>query len=189
MRTSRLFASFVLASASVACARTPAARGPGLLGGAPHDIREACVPQGPERCFNARDDNCNGLIDEGCGGHTGLVQFSIAWDSATADVDLLVTDPKGELSEVGRPTASGLVKERDCPGPHGECHGENYENVYLEKEDAPRGEYRVKIRLARLGDDDAPVRITFGARLDGRTAAEELVLTKAGELTELDFRL
>ena len=79
-------------------------------------IVSACTPSGPELCFNAADDNCNGIIDEGCGLHTGLVQFAIAWDEPRADVDLRVFDPSGELVEVGRPARSGLVKERDCPG-------------------------------------------------------------------------
>src|SRR5256885_1157700 len=52
-------------------------------------LTEACVPTGPERCFDARDDNCNGIIDEGCGVASGLVQFVIAWDAPGADVDLL----------------------------------------------------------------------------------------------------
>ena len=45
-------------------------------------LERACTPSGPELCFNARDDNCNGIIDEGCGVSTGLVQFVIAWDDA-----------------------------------------------------------------------------------------------------------
>jgi len=48
--------------------------------------QKACTPTGPELCFNATDDNCNGIIDEGCGLRTGLVQFAIAWDEPKADV-------------------------------------------------------------------------------------------------------
>ena len=49
---------------------------------------EACTPTGPEICFNAVDDNCNGVIDEGCGIATGPLQFTIAWGDNPADVDL-----------------------------------------------------------------------------------------------------
>jgi len=35
---------------------------------------------GPEICGNAIDDNCNGIIDEGCGLRTGKVQFEVGVD-------------------------------------------------------------------------------------------------------------
>jgi tRNA (guanosine-2'-O-)-methyltransferase len=152
-------------------------------------IHEACTPAGPERCFNALDDNCNGIIDEGCGVHTGLIQFVIAWDAPAADVDLLVTDPKGELVEVGRPSATGLVKERDCPGPSQECRGRNFENVYLDKEEAKRGRYRVKVRLERLEADEGPIRVTLGARVGPKSYAGEISLLRAEEEAELWFEL
>jgi hypothetical protein len=105
----------VLAAALLACSGRPVPEpapgpsakqlvvSPGLV------VERACTPTGPELCFNARDDNCNGIIDEGCGVHTGLVQFIIAWDEPQADVDLLVTDPNGELVEVGATSQSGLI--------------------------------------------------------------------------------
>jgi len=151
-------------------------------------IEEACVPTGPERCFDARDDNCNGIIDEGCGVKTGVVQFIIAWDDPNADVDLLVTDPKGELVEVGRPSLAGLIKERDCPGKQQECHGENFENVYLDGERPKNGSYRVKIRLERLGDEEE-VRVTLGARVGPKTYASRIVLREREESKELRFSL
>lgn len=151
--------------------------------------REACVPSGPERCFDARDNDCNGLVDEGCGLRTGVVQFVIAWDAPTADVDLLVTDPRGELVEVGRPSATGLVKERDCPGRRQECRGQNYENVFLDREEAKRGTYRVRVRLERLEDDDVPIRVTLGARVGPKSYSAELALSRPEEERELVFEL
>ncbi|HEY8943633.1 MAG TPA: lipoprotein, partial [Polyangiaceae bacterium] len=47
-------------------------------------LPNACVTSGPEACFDATDDNCNGIIDEGCGIDTGPVQFAIAWEAAKA---------------------------------------------------------------------------------------------------------
>jgi hypothetical protein len=152
-------------------------------------VRRACVPTAPERCFDARDDNCNGIIDEGCGVNTGLVQFAIAWDEANADVDLDVTDPDGELVEVGRVTRNGLTKERDCPGRHSECRGQNLENVFLEEGDATRGDYRVRIRLEKLGGEEPPVRVTLGARVGPKTYAFELELQKTEDEREIVFRL
>jgi hypothetical protein len=152
-------------------------------------VAEACVPTGPERCFDARDDNCNGVIDEGCGVASGLVQFVIAWDAPGADVDLLVSDPRGELAEVGRPTASGLVKDRDCPGRKQECGGKSYENVYLDREEVKRGPYRVKVRLERLEDEDVPIRVTLGARVGPKTYSAELSLIRAEDTRELLFVL
>jgi hypothetical protein len=125
----------------------------------------AAVTTGPELCGNALDDNENGLADEGCGTPSGLVGFMLAWDEPTVDVDLRVIDPNGELAETGRPTASGLVKERDCPGREGECRSRNVEQVSLERNDVLRGDYRVRIRLVSLGTAEPPVQVRFSARL------------------------
>ncbi|MBN2193787.1 MAG: hypothetical protein JW751_13305 [Polyangiaceae bacterium] len=152
-------------------------------------IGMACVPNGPERCFDAHDDNCNGLIDEGCGLPTGLVQFVVAWNEPLVDVDLLVTGPDGELAEVGRATSIGLVKERDCPGSEGDCANQNLENVFLEEGDAPRGTYQVRVRLQRLGSASPPIDVTFGARLGPKTYAAELALAEVDAERRLVFEL
>ena len=68
-------------------------------------LNMACVPTGPELCFNAQDDNCNGIIDEGCGVGTGVLQFMIAWGDSPADVDLSVVDPNAvRVSKSNRST-------------------------------------------------------------------------------------
>jgi hypothetical protein len=134
------------------------------------------VPSGPERCFDATDDNCNGIIDEGCGIETGPVHFVIAWDAPAADVDLRVTDPNGELAEAGRPLASGLLKQRDCPGRSSECRGRNLENVFLDGLEAPAGTYKIRIVLEDLGGENPPIRVRFGARVGPRTYGMEVRL-------------
>ena len=135
----------------------------------------------PERCFDATDDNCNGIIDEGCGIATGPVQFVVAWDGAQVDVDLLVTDPSGELAEVGRPLRSGLTKQRDCPGASGECRGVNLENVFLDGPLALRGSYGVRVVLESLGAENPPVVVRFGARVGPKTYRFELRLARLHE--------
>jgi hypothetical protein len=165
-------------------ARTPDAPGPHakrLQPSAGVTLEHACVPTGPELCFNARDDNCNGVIDEGCGVPTGLVQFVIAWNEAAADVDLQVTDPNGELVEVGNAARSGLVKDRDCPGKENTCYGQNLENVYLEEGDPLRGTYRAAVRLEKLNGASPPIWVTLGARVGPRTYAMRFELSEPGE--------
>ena len=152
-------------------------------------LHRACSPTGIERCFDARDDNCNGLIDEGCGLPTGLIQFVIAWEPAETDVDLNVVGPNGELAEVGRATSSGLVKERDCPGQKQSCHGQNVENVYLEDGEVVRGEYEVRVRLEKLAGATPPVKVTVGARVGPKTYAAELELAAPEEERALTFKL
>jgi hypothetical protein len=147
----------------------------------------ACAPTGPETCENAVDDNCNGVIDEGCEQRGGLVQFMIAWDKPASDVDLRVVDPNGELVEVGRPAESGLLKERDCPGRSGECRGKNLENVFLEGNEPLRGSYRVKIRLESLGGETPPISVRFAARLGQKSFAADLTLDRPE--AERDFVL
>jgi tRNA (guanosine-2'-O-)-methyltransferase len=144
----------------------------------------ACVPTAPEICFNATDDNCNGIIDEGCGLQTGTVQFVIGWSEPDADVDLEVTDPAGVLVEVGRTTPSGLTKDRDCPTSRDLCR-QNVENVYLAEGDAPRGSYRIVVRLTKLGGANPPVRVRLGARVGPKSYGFELVLDKPDAEREL----
>jgi tRNA (guanosine-2'-O-)-methyltransferase len=161
------------------------------LAAGPLELRreESCVTTNPERCFDARDDNCNGLIDEGCGVETGAVQFIIAWEEASADVDLLVTDPRGELAEPGRLTQSGLTSSRNCPGANAECNGQNYENVYLEGNEPLPGRYEVRVRLDELGEARLPLRVTLGARVGSKSYVGAVVLPSESAERKLVFEL
>ncbi|HRI64285.1 MAG TPA: hypothetical protein PK156_08600 [Polyangium sp.] len=150
-------------------------------------LETACVPSGIEKCFDAHDDNCNGVIDEGCGLHTGILQFAIAWEAVEADVDLNVYDPSGELARLGEPTSSGLVKDRDCPQMSNECQGQNIENVYLAEGDPKRGNYRVVLRLDKLGGAVAPVRVRLGARVGQRPFGMVVDLSPGPDTEEKSF--
>jgi hypothetical protein len=136
----------------------------------------ACTPTGPELCFDATDNNCNGVIDEGCGVQTGLLQFSIAWPEGP-DVDLDVFDPHNNEAKPNEPTESGLVKDRDCGRPPTACHGQNMENVYFSGERPMPGRYRVEIKLDRPEEAHAAVKVRFGGRACGRTFNRDVDLT------------
>jgi hypothetical protein len=140
-------------------------------------LLQACTPTGPELCFNAVDDNCNGVIDEGCGLPTGLLQFTIAWVASAADVNLIVTTPQNERvpEERTRSTQSGFHLDRDCPGDDG-CGGQNVEDVYFDGTEPPRGRYAVEIALVDLHGADPPVKVRFGARLGSRTVGFDVEL-------------
>jgi hypothetical protein len=137
-----------------------------------------CAPGGPERCSDARDNNCNGLADEGCGIGSGLVQVLIAWSDDT-DVDLEVTDPKGSQARTGAVSSSGLIKDRDCPGrDERRCRGVNTENVVLAaNRELESGEYVVVVRLAPHQEPKAPVVVNISGRLGARTLAATVTLT------------
>lgn len=149
-------------------------------------LETACTPSAFEVCFDALDNNCNGVIDEGCGLHTGILQFTIAWQEADADVDLNVYDTSGELARVGEPTMGGLMKDRDCPRQN-ECQGQNVENVYLAEGDPKRGRYRVVVRLDKLNGATAPVKVRLGVRVGQRSYGMQVALAPGATTEEVEL--
>ncbi len=143
-------------------------------------IQAACTPTGPELCFNALDDNCNGVIDEGCGVATGVLQFMIAWGESPADVDLVVVEPSGaKINKANRSSAAGLQLEKNCP--EDGCHGQNVENVYFDGNDPPRGRYVVEVKLVDAHGADVPVTVHLSARVGNRTFAMDLSLVPGSQ--------
>lgn len=152
-------------------------------------LEQACVPSGVELCFDAYDNNCNGIIDEGCGLHTGILQFTIAWQEAAADVDLNVNGPEGDLARFDKPNQSGLLKDRDCPGADNQCYGQNVENVFLAEGRPRRGRYRVVVRLEDLHDAQSPIKVRLSARIGQRHFSSVVELSDRNEQREFEFSL
>jgi tRNA (guanosine-2'-O-)-methyltransferase len=140
----------------------------------------ACTPSGPELCFNAIDDNCNGVIDEGCGLTTGALQFTIAWGDSPADVNLRVQGP-------GAGAAAGLRIDRDCPREG--CGGQNVENAFVEGADVIRGKYTVSVELGDSRGASLPVRVRFGGRVLSKSYGADLELERGGDVKTFVFTL
>ncbi len=185
-------------------------RAPGL------DALRGCTLNTEERCFDALDDNCNGLIDEGCGAPSSSVAIYVAWLDATADVDLSVVGPSGELATVSAPSADGLVKMADCPADP-TCQERGYEVVVMTHRPVPsasrratsktpkttpppsekpvsssrvtptKGVFRVTVTLESLGQRPEAVEVSVGVRIGRETYARRVLLSAPGDNRTLTF--
>jgi tRNA (guanosine-2'-O-)-methyltransferase len=141
----------------------------------------AVVPssvEGAELCFNAWDDNNNTLIDEGCGVHQGQLQIVLAWSNRDVDLDLIVTDPCGDVAGVDKATRSGLTLSTDCPQPEAGCSEQPYENVYREQDDILSGRYWIVVRLTSELQSDEMIVAQLGLRQLGETRAFSVELSR-----------
>jgi hypothetical protein len=136
---------------------------------------------GGEVCGDGLDNNCNGVIDEGCGYHTGNIQVTLAWDGG-ADLDLYVTDPTGEtVSYRNRNSRTGGALDIDARGACG--RGESaytVENVYWTNA-PPSGQYLVEVHnysACRSGD---PTRAVVSIAVDGQLLGSYNLLAYQGQ--------
>ena len=144
-------------------------------------VPSQCVRSEVERCFDARDNDCDGYIDEGCGMGTGALQLVLAWDDSELDLDLEVRDPQGELAPLGGVSHAGLTREHDCPSEASLCAEQNVETVYLVGGEPERGTYVVRVR--RSGGGDIDTQLTLGLRVRGATYSSQPSLRLQHELS------
>jgi hypothetical protein len=149
---------------------------------------EACTPTGPEICGNAIDDNCNGVIDEGCGLLVGKVQFEVAWSEPTATVELTVSDPQGDSIDGSHAdTSSHLHRDRQCP--QDGCNGQNVDNVIFNGVTPVPGQYTVDVRLVDPGKAHLPLKVRFGWRVGSRVSGAAFVLHAVDEKKAFSFEM
>jgi hypothetical protein len=122
----------------------------------------ACAAQTKETC-NAIDDDCNGVIDDGCGYQNGAVQVTIGWDTG-ADIDLYVVDPSGEAlyyHEQHRTTRAGGRLDHDA---RGDCRSEQsnprIENAFWPAP-APSGAYQLELHYFGPCGDSSETHVTI----------------------------
>ena len=134
--------------------------------------QHACQAGSAEQC-NALDDDCNGIVDDGCGYASGQLQVTLGWDSG-ADVDLYVTEPSGQTlmyKATSRSSSSGGQMDQDA---RGECRPEQahtrVENVFWAQK-PPSGQYKVEVGYwapcGDAGETHTTVSIGVGGRVLG----------------------
>ncbi|MEM7609708.1 MAG: MopE-related protein, partial [Myxococcota bacterium] len=112
-------------------------------------VVEATCQQGAQEVCNGLDDNCDGIIDEGCGYQSGNIQITLGWNTG-ADLDMYVTDPTGfEIYYGASQSPSGGRLDHDA---RGACDrstfqpgGYSTENVYWDQQNPPNGSYGVDV--------------------------------------------
>lgn len=139
-------------------------------------------------CFNALDDDDNGLLEEGCGVPQGTPQFVLSWDEPSADVDLWVSDARGEVARFGSATNTGLTKTTQCPNEADTCLGQPRENVVLQEwSDEAAGRYAVRVRLESLGAAAPPIVARLGVKTHQGVESFSIVLDAVGNEERLAF--
>jgi tRNA (guanosine-2'-O-)-methyltransferase len=115
-----------------------------------------CKPGSGELC-NAIDDDCNGIIDDGCGYDAGGVQITVSWDSG-ADIDLYVTDPSGATVYYNEQHDRSALGGHLDHNARGNCRREQQnpriENAFWPSP-APIGSYRVELHYFSPCDQGA----------------------------------
>ncbi len=136
-------------------------------------IPRDCADAVEETC-NALDDDCDGVIDDGCGYGAGLIQITAGWDTGS-DIDLYVTGPLGDTLSFQRPSTPAGARV-DHSG-RGDCSpnmpNPRLENIRWVGERPTVGIYEVVIHywgecISGGGPTDVTVSVAIGRKIAGQ---------------------
>ena len=148
-------------------------------------LESGCKATGLERCFNATDDDCNGLVDEGCGLPDGDVALLAAWEDNPADLDWTLFVPGGKKLDKQAKRAGAFRYVKDCPEG---CFGQNVEAIVTDGTPA-RGVYRAELRLKGAVGVELPVRVHVAARFGTRVEQTDVVFDLDHDARTITFTL
>jgi hypothetical protein len=157
-------------------------------------VESSCQQGAPEQC-NGLDDNCDGVIDEGCGYQSGNIQITLGWHTG-ADLDMYVTEPSGNIIYYGASqSGSGGHLDHDARGACADYQPGNYnvENVYWDMDSPPPGQYSVEVKYwnggacsGRAGATQFTLSVAVGGQLLGTWSNN---ITPGAELPVVNFNI
>lgn len=154
--------------------------------GEPGALSSTCKRTGVERCFNATDDDCNGLVDEGCGLPDGDVALLAAWEDNPAGLDWVLYLPGGKKLDKVSKKSGAFRYVKDCPDG---CYGQNVEAVVASEGAPARGAYRAELRLVSAAGAELPVRVRVALRFGTRVEQAEVAFDLDHETKIVVFEL
>ena len=143
-------------------------------------VEPNCTQGAQEQC-NGLDDNCNGVIDEGCGWQSGAIQITASWDTG-ADIDMYVTDPTNTvISYQNTSSPTGGQLDHDARGQCAEGENNNIENVFWNTAAPPRGTYQVALDYYSPCDVAGPTTANVSVAVGGQVIGVYRITLNPGQ--------